>query len=232
LVRFTATSRRITEAPPRPIGRRGRIPNRPRRLELATVPLWSRLDASPFWIIMLLSSNVGSRLSRGLQSSGTRESRLIIRVRRGRPRARGIPEIQQIAAQSTRLSSCLYWLHPVKLTGNGSIVQPAWPLKLICAVARNCWPPRRSDPAVAFGMHCCSHDESGLTRRQGLRGKTGSAPLHRSIAWHHLQSESSVSRRRLNRRPYERRGAYAKEWAQACVGTWKTWPRRECLLLF
>src|SRR5215204_2524975 len=39
LVRFTAASRRIAEAPPRPLSRRGRIPNRQWRSELATVPL-------------------------------------------------------------------------------------------------------------------------------------------------------------------------------------------------
>src|SRR5882757_5630710 len=39
LVRFTAASRRITEAPPRRSSRRGRIPGRPWCPEVTTVPL-------------------------------------------------------------------------------------------------------------------------------------------------------------------------------------------------
>src|SRR6266446_6464480 len=50
-----AASRRTTEAPPRPSGRRGRISERPQRPELTTLPLQSRLNASPFWIMLLLS---------------------------------------------------------------------------------------------------------------------------------------------------------------------------------
>src|SRR5438445_12385481 len=50
-----AASRRSTEAPPRPSGRRGRISERPQRPELTTLPLRSRLNASPFWIMLLLS---------------------------------------------------------------------------------------------------------------------------------------------------------------------------------
>src|SRR5262249_49581896 len=44
-----------TEAPLRPAGRRGRISERPRRPKLRTVPLQSQLNASPFWITLLLS---------------------------------------------------------------------------------------------------------------------------------------------------------------------------------
>ena len=47
--------RRTTEAPPRPPGRRGRIPNRTLRPERFTVPLQSPMNASPFWIMLLLS---------------------------------------------------------------------------------------------------------------------------------------------------------------------------------
>jgi hypothetical protein len=54
-VRSMAASRRTTEAPPRPSSRRGRISERPRRPELATLPLQSRPNASPFWIMLLLS---------------------------------------------------------------------------------------------------------------------------------------------------------------------------------
>src|SRR5262249_43435956 len=43
------------EAPPRPSGRRGRISERPQRTELTTLPLQSRPNASPFWIMLLLS---------------------------------------------------------------------------------------------------------------------------------------------------------------------------------
>ena len=50
-----AASRRTTEAPPRPSGRRGRISERPQRPELTTLPLQSRPNASPFWIMLLLS---------------------------------------------------------------------------------------------------------------------------------------------------------------------------------
>jgi hypothetical protein len=50
-----AASRRTTEAPPRPSGQRGRISERPQRPELTTLPLQSRPNASPFWIMLLLS---------------------------------------------------------------------------------------------------------------------------------------------------------------------------------
>src|SRR5258708_28217515 len=46
---------RTTEAPPRPSGRRGRISERRQRPELTTLPLQSRPNASPFWIMLLLS---------------------------------------------------------------------------------------------------------------------------------------------------------------------------------
>src|SRR5258707_15737426 len=49
-----AASRRTTEAPPRPSGRRGRISERPQRPELTTLPLQSRLNAGPFWIMLFL----------------------------------------------------------------------------------------------------------------------------------------------------------------------------------
>jgi hypothetical protein len=49
-----APSRRTTEAPPRPSGRRGRISERPQRPELTTVPLQSQPNASLFWIMSLL----------------------------------------------------------------------------------------------------------------------------------------------------------------------------------
>jgi hypothetical protein len=48
-------SRRTTEAPPRPPGRRGRISERRQRPELTILPLQSRPNASSFWIILLLS---------------------------------------------------------------------------------------------------------------------------------------------------------------------------------
>src|SRR6266481_194248 len=47
--------RRTTEAPPRPSGRRGRNSERPQRPELTALPLQSRPNASPFWIMLLLS---------------------------------------------------------------------------------------------------------------------------------------------------------------------------------
>jgi len=50
-----AASRRTTEAPPRQSGRRGRISERPQRPELTTLPLQWRPNASPFWIMLLLS---------------------------------------------------------------------------------------------------------------------------------------------------------------------------------
>src|SRR5258708_23565733 len=50
-----AASRRTTEAPPRPSSRRGRISERPQRPELTTLPLQSWPNASPFWIMLLLS---------------------------------------------------------------------------------------------------------------------------------------------------------------------------------
>jgi hypothetical protein len=43
-----------TEAPSRPLSRRGRIPERVHRPELTTVPLCLRWNASPFGIILLL----------------------------------------------------------------------------------------------------------------------------------------------------------------------------------
>jgi hypothetical protein len=43
-----------TEAPPRSSSRRGRIPERAFRSELARVALWLLRKASPFWIILLL----------------------------------------------------------------------------------------------------------------------------------------------------------------------------------
>ena len=51
-----AASHRTTEAPPRPWSQRGRISERPWRPERVTVPLQSRPNASPFWIMLLLSS--------------------------------------------------------------------------------------------------------------------------------------------------------------------------------
>src|SRR5262245_23774915 len=51
-----AASRRTTEAPPRPWSRRGRISERPWCSELTTVPLQLRTNASPFCIMLLLSS--------------------------------------------------------------------------------------------------------------------------------------------------------------------------------
>jgi hypothetical protein len=50
-----AASRRTTEAPPRPWSQRGRISERPQRPALTTLPLQSRPNASPFWIMLLLS---------------------------------------------------------------------------------------------------------------------------------------------------------------------------------
>jgi len=49
-----AALRRTTEAPPRRSSRRGRISERLWRPELPTVPLQSRANASPFWIMLLL----------------------------------------------------------------------------------------------------------------------------------------------------------------------------------
>ena len=49
-----ATIAATTEAPPRLSSRRGRIPKRSQRPELATVPLCLCEEASPFWIILLL----------------------------------------------------------------------------------------------------------------------------------------------------------------------------------
>ena len=51
---FAASSAATTEAPPRPSSRRGRIPERAYRSELATLPLCWLRKASPFWIILLL----------------------------------------------------------------------------------------------------------------------------------------------------------------------------------
>ena len=71
-----AATRRTTEAPPRPWSRRGRISERPWRLELTTVPLQSRLNASPFCIILLLNS--------AAQRGGTCAASLpVLRRRRG-----------------------------------------------------------------------------------------------------------------------------------------------------
>src|SRR5262245_14532973 len=55
-VRLMAASRRTAEAPPRPSSRRGRISERFTHPKLTTVPLKSRPNASPFWIMLLLSS--------------------------------------------------------------------------------------------------------------------------------------------------------------------------------
>jgi hypothetical protein len=49
-----ATIAATTEAPPQRRSRRGRIPKRSQRPELATVPLCLCEEASPFWIILLL----------------------------------------------------------------------------------------------------------------------------------------------------------------------------------
>ena len=49
-----ATIAATTDAPPQLKSRRGRIPKRSPRLELGTVPLRLREEASPFWIILLL----------------------------------------------------------------------------------------------------------------------------------------------------------------------------------
>src|SRR5207253_10533587 len=54
-VRLKRCRYRTTEAPPRPSGRRGRISERPQRPELTTLALQSRPNASPFWIMLLLS---------------------------------------------------------------------------------------------------------------------------------------------------------------------------------
>src|SRR5262245_4378390 len=54
LLRFTAFFAVTTEAPPRPRGRQGRIPEHAYRPELATVTLCLHREASPFWIILLL----------------------------------------------------------------------------------------------------------------------------------------------------------------------------------
>ena len=50
-----ATIAATTEAPPQRRSRRGRIPKRGQRPKLDTVPLCLREEASPFWIILLLS---------------------------------------------------------------------------------------------------------------------------------------------------------------------------------
>jgi hypothetical protein len=57
-VRLKRRRRRTTEAPLRPSGRRGRISERPQRPESMTVPLQSRPNATPFWIMLLLSVGV------------------------------------------------------------------------------------------------------------------------------------------------------------------------------
>jgi hypothetical protein len=51
---LTANSVATTEAPPRLSSRRGRIPKRTLRAELHTVPLQMPMNASPFWIMLLL----------------------------------------------------------------------------------------------------------------------------------------------------------------------------------
>ena len=55
-VRFMRPLGRTTDAPPRPRSRRGRISGRAWRPRLAPVPLRSARKASPFWIMLLLSS--------------------------------------------------------------------------------------------------------------------------------------------------------------------------------
>jgi hypothetical protein len=55
LLSVEAASRRTTEAPPRPSGQRGGIPERPQRPKFRTLPLQSQSKASPFWIMLLLS---------------------------------------------------------------------------------------------------------------------------------------------------------------------------------
>src|SRR5262249_39223027 len=47
-----------TTAPPRPCSRRGRIPRARRAPGMVTLPLCSRTNASPFWIMLLLSLGV------------------------------------------------------------------------------------------------------------------------------------------------------------------------------
>jgi hypothetical protein len=65
-IRFMAASRRTTEAPPRPVGRRGRISECPRRPGLPSIPLKSRPNASTFWIMLLRGSAV---FERGISNS-------------------------------------------------------------------------------------------------------------------------------------------------------------------
>src|SRR5262245_60090687 len=57
-VRLMAACCRTTEAPPRRGSRRGRISERPQRPGLGAVPLQSRSNASPFWIMLLLSFGI------------------------------------------------------------------------------------------------------------------------------------------------------------------------------
>src|SRR5262245_37108418 len=53
--------RRTTEAPRRPWSQRGRISGRTRCPSERQVPLQSRANASPFWIMFLLSSGTFER---------------------------------------------------------------------------------------------------------------------------------------------------------------------------
>jgi hypothetical protein len=87
-----AASRRTTEAPPRPSGRRGRISERPRRPELTTLPLQSRPNASPFWIILLLSV--------GALDGGARPPAL--------PGQTGVPA-EMIVTDSSDMAAALAW---------------------------------------------------------------------------------------------------------------------------
>src|SRR5215467_10925486 len=50
----SAASFATTEAPPRPLSRRGRIPGCVYQPELVTLALCLRAKASPFWIMLLL----------------------------------------------------------------------------------------------------------------------------------------------------------------------------------
>ena len=59
---LAASSAATTDAPPRPSSRRGRIPKRAYRSELATLPLCWLRKASPFWIILLLVLTVPEHL--------------------------------------------------------------------------------------------------------------------------------------------------------------------------
>src|SRR5262249_53212528 len=64
-----------TTAPPRPCSRRGRIPRARRAPGMVTLPLCSRTNASPFWIMLLLSLGV---LEHGMIERGGQSARLRI----------------------------------------------------------------------------------------------------------------------------------------------------------